>query len=204
MQQPLFPNIPFAAVFATVLLGGLGYVVWVDLKTGKIPKLGTVSLFCSGFTLNIVRGGWVSGEGHRLWLFDAGNPLLGSLDGLLFALVGFLAGFGLFFLLWIFSVGGGGDVKLVGAVGAWLGYRYVFMAIALSVAFLLLLTMLSIGYRLLGGKLPQKPVTSLPGHPQVRRTETTFALSFSLGSAVVVLLFFFGYLDYLHAAPPPG
>jgi Flp pilus assembly protein protease CpaA len=204
MQQPLFPNIPFAVVFSTILLGGLVYVAWVDLKTGKIPNRLTVSIFLIGFALNIVRGGWVSGEGHPLWLFDPGNPLWGSLDGVLFALVGFLVGFGFFFLLWIFSVGGPGDVKLVGAVGAWLGYRYVLFAVALSVPFLLLLAILAIGYRLLGGKLPQKSTTSLPGHPEAQRTMTTFGLSFCLGSAVVVLLFFFGYLDYLHTAPPPG
>jgi hypothetical protein len=163
-----------------------------------------VSLCLIGFALNIVRGGWVSGEGHPLWLFDPGNPLWGILDGVLFALVGFLAGFGFFFLLWIFSVGGGADVKLVGAVGAWLGYRYVFFAIALSVPFIVLLAMLAIGFRLLGGKLPEKPTTSLPGHPQARRTMTTFALSFCLGSSVVVLLFLLGYLDYLHTAPPVG
>jgi prepilin peptidase CpaA len=42
-------------------------------------------------------------------------------DGFVFSLAGFGTGFGILFVLWIIGGGGGGDVKLMGAVGAWLG-----------------------------------------------------------------------------------
>jgi prepilin peptidase CpaA len=38
-----------------------------------------------------------------------------------FALFGFATGFGILLVLWLIGGGGGGDVKLMGALGAWVG-----------------------------------------------------------------------------------
>ncbi len=74
-------------------------LVW-DVKSRRIPN----GLNLVGLILGLAFQTY-----HRGW------------DGLLFSLAGFGTGFGILFILWIIGGGGGGDVKLMGAVGAWLG-----------------------------------------------------------------------------------
>ena len=85
-----------------------------DLKNRKIPNWLTVSSAIIGLLFHI---------------FTAG------LDGVWFSLGGFAVGFGILFVLWMIGGGGGGDVKLMGAVGAWLGPKYTFGIFLLSVFF---------------------------------------------------------------------
>ena len=54
-------------------------------------------------------------------MFDTGSVWLGLLDGILFALLGFIVAFGFMLAFWIFGLCGGGDVKLLSAVAIWLG-----------------------------------------------------------------------------------
>src|SRR5262245_15375967 len=108
-MEPFFPNLAFAIVFVAVLAVGLALAAWRDWTTMTVPKRLTVGLLGAGLLLNVVRGTWLAAEGVDGWLPSAGMPLLGTLDGLLFSLSGFGVGFGLFFLLWIFGVAGGGD-----------------------------------------------------------------------------------------------
>jgi len=194
MAQPFFPNLPFAVTFAAPLAAGLVYAAWTDWKTLVVSKWVSVGLLAGGLILNVVRGAWLSAVGGRVWLFDPGPALLGGVDGFAFALVGFLAGFGLFFLLWIFGVCGGGDVKLVGAVGAWLGPGYVFYAILLSIPFLVLLVLITLSCRVLGGKLPSQSSAAPPRHPTPRRQVTSYALSFALGAGVVLVFLAAGFV----------
>jgi len=74
-------------------------LVW-DLRTRRIPNAITVSALVAALLFHAITSGWA---------------------GLGFALAGFGAGFGLLFVLWLVGGGGGGDVKLMGALGAWLG-----------------------------------------------------------------------------------
>lgn len=67
--------------------------------------------------------------------------------GLLNGLGGFLAGFGILFILWMVGGGGGGDVKLIGALSVWLGYR---MTLAVLVASIVLVVLFTIGTVLWG------------------------------------------------------
>ena len=88
---------PFQAV--AVMLFTAVALVW-DVRTRRIPNgLNVLGLIAGVVFHTVQRGG----------------------DGLLFSLAGFGTGFGILFLLWISGGGGGGDVKLMGAVGAWLG-----------------------------------------------------------------------------------
>jgi prepilin peptidase CpaA len=75
--------------------------VW-DIRVKKIPNKLTLPVFGLGLVYQIAFNG-LSGLG------DAG--------------LGFLLGFGLLFLLWMIGTGGGGDVKLIGGLSVWLGWK---------------------------------------------------------------------------------
>ena len=68
-----------------------------DVRTGRLPNWLTVPMFALGFLVHTLA--------HR-WL------------GLQFSLLGFATGFGVLFVLWVFGGGGGGDVKMMSALGA--------------------------------------------------------------------------------------
>ncbi|AZS16853.1 prepilin peptidase [Paenibacillus motobuensis] len=71
-----------------------------DVRSMKIPNKITLSGFIIGLAYHAVTGG---------------------IEGILFAMKGAAAGFGLMFIMYLFRAVGGGDVKLFGAIGAWLG-----------------------------------------------------------------------------------
>ncbi|HEY3789415.1 MAG TPA: A24 family peptidase [Urbifossiella sp.] len=204
-MQPFFPNLAFAIVFVGILALGLACASWIDWHTARIPNRLTMSLLACGLLLNAVRGTWMAAQGVDGWLPSAGSPLLGTLDGLLFALSGAAVGFGLFFLMWIFSVAGGGDAKLATAIGGWFGAKWIVGSIVLALPFLMLIALLSLGYRLIGGRLPKSfAAAPLPGHPQVSRRFMGYALPLTLGAYLILFALMKGYLDYregLAAAP---
>jgi prepilin peptidase CpaA len=89
-----------AAAFAVSLLGGVH-----DLLTRRIPNWLT-------FPAMLI------GVGAQAWVFG----WAGALDGTL----GLLLGFALYFPIYAFGYMGAGDVKLLMAVGAWLGWSGCF------------------------------------------------------------------------------
>ncbi|MBM84042.1 MAG: hypothetical protein CMJ78_26110 [Planctomycetaceae bacterium] len=81
-----------------------------DLRTRRIPNKLNVPVLFAGLIYQGAFNGWAG-------LQDAG--------------LAFLAGFGILFLLWMVGGGGGGDVKLMGALSVWLGFTltlYVLVA----------------------------------------------------------------------------
>ena len=62
----------------------------------------------------------------------------GAAYGLLFSLLGFLLGFGIFFVLWLLRGGryGGGDLKLFAATASWLGWFFAYWLLIVSFAIL--------------------------------------------------------------------
>lgn len=94
----MFQNLDIVvAIFA---LAFTGTAMYFDLKFRRIPNWLTVSTFAAGLIFYLASQG-VSGLG--------------------FAFGGFAAGFLPLLVLWLIGGGGGGDVKLMGALGAWLG-----------------------------------------------------------------------------------
>jgi len=63
------------------------------------------------------------------WIYQA---VFNGLPGLADAGLGFLCGFGVLFILWMVGGGGGGDVKLMGALSVWLGYQHTLVVLIVS------------------------------------------------------------------------
>jgi prepilin peptidase CpaA len=64
---------------------------------------------------------WISVGGIALGVLA--NSITRGIPGLLFALGGFALGFGLYFLFYLIHARGAGDVKLMGAIGALVGWK---------------------------------------------------------------------------------
>jgi prepilin peptidase CpaA len=117
---PTLP-LPIAVVLAAVVVAAV-----TDVWKFKVHNLLTLPLLLAGLVYHGIVGG---GEG-------LGNSLLGLVFG-----------FGSLFAFYVMGGMGGGDVKLMAAVGAWLGMPltlYVFAASALAAgAYALLLVLMS-------------------------------------------------------------
>lgn len=82
------------------LLALLAVAVVTDVRRGRIPNWLTLTIACTGLANALV--------------FGAPAPI----DA---AVLGLLAGFGLLILPWLLGAIGGGDVKMLAGIGAWLG-----------------------------------------------------------------------------------
>jgi prepilin peptidase CpaA len=87
-------------IVLVVLASGVGTGAFIDLRTRRVPNALTVSLAVAG----------VAGAVSGLSGLSVGASLFGFVIGLLLMLPGYL-----------FGATGAGDVKLLAAVGAWLG-----------------------------------------------------------------------------------
>lgn len=88
----------------------------IDFRTRRVSNKMTLPFFLLGLVYQI-----------------AFNGMPGLIDGA----QGFLAGFGTLFLLWIVGGGGGGDVKMMGAIAVWLGFETTLMVLICSTVFVL-------------------------------------------------------------------
>ncbi len=91
-----------------------------DFRCRRIPNALTLTAFLAGVLFRLATGGPAG-------LLDAG--------------LGFAAGFGTLFVLWICGGGGAGDVKLMGALGVWLGFSLTLAALVLAVVAVCLLSL---------------------------------------------------------------
>jgi prepilin peptidase CpaA len=149
--RPFFPDPGFGWTFYAVLVGLLVAALYTDLRAARIPKTLSVILLALGLVFNVVRGAFQGSADLPLWWLPSGNAFLGIADAFLFSLAGFAVGFGLFFVMFVLGACGGGDVKLMAALGAWVGPTLVVFVMAASCLVMLLLTA---GRMLLGGVSP--------------------------------------------------
>ena len=91
--------------------------VW-DVRERRIPNNLTLPVFAVGLIYQAFHG-WAG-------LADAG--------------LGFLVGFGTLFVLWMIGGGGGGDVKLMGALSVWLGFRMTLLVLIVSTLIVVIIT----------------------------------------------------------------
>ena len=93
------------------MLALLAWAALVDLRSRRIPNWLTFTLILSGIIVN----------------FSFGGPITAGQ-----ALLGFLVGFGLPLVLFVLGAIGGGDVKLLAGVGAWMGPEVVLKVFAIA------------------------------------------------------------------------
>jgi len=111
----------FAAVFTATAM------IW-DLRTRRLPNWLTVGAFVLAILFHVATDG---------------------LSGLSTALGGFAVGFGVLLVLWLIGGGGGGDVKLMGALGACLGAPLTLIVFFTSVFFALMSIMVMFVWRMI-------------------------------------------------------
>ena len=83
----------------------------IDSRTRRVPNWLTVSAVVLALVFHVLTGG---------------------LAGLGLSLAGFGTGFGILLVLWLIGGSGGGDVKLMGALGAWVGFKPILIVFFLS------------------------------------------------------------------------
>lgn len=106
------PTLSFGSILLVIVVSlfTAAAAVW-DQRYRRIPNALTVPVFLAGWIYQAAFHGW-SGLGQ------------GAL--------GFALGFGMLFILWLIGGGGGGDVKLMGALSVWLGFHLTLLVVILS------------------------------------------------------------------------
>jgi Flp pilus assembly protein protease CpaA len=211
-----YPDPVFGWTFYAVLLGFLAVATYTDIRSLTIPKTLTLSMLAVGLVFGVVRGIWMGSvlqaneSSLVVWHF-ARTPALGALDGLLCSLEGILAAFAVFFVLWLIGLMKGGDLKLVTALGAWVGPIIVGLVVLGSIPVLLVLgTVLLI--RKVFRRGVQKTVFNVAGKAHVenikhgrkgpkQRAEIWLAYSLPVAISAALLLGYLVVHDQQHPVP---
>ena len=172
-------NLPLVLFLVCVGLFTAVAAAW-DLRMRRIPNKLTLPVFGLGLLYQGVFYGWAG-------LANAGQ--------------GFAIGFGLLFVLWIIGGGGGGDVKLMGALSVWLGFRLTVLVLLGSTVFVLVGTLGVIAWGMVTrgavktqekyvavskGKKGKKPKAETLQQRQQRRV-MAYAVPVALATWVVVI-----------------
>ncbi|QDU41345.1 Type IV leader peptidase family protein [Maioricimonas rarisocia] len=114
------PDLSVASLVLVIVVAAFtaAAAIW-DIRERRIPNKLTLPVFFAGWIYQAVFHGW-SGLG------DGG--------------LGFLVGFGVLFALWMVGGGGGGDVKLMGALSVWIGFQLTLLVMIISTFLVLAVT----------------------------------------------------------------
>ena len=146
----------------------------IDYRTKKIPNWLTVPSAIAALLFHLVSGGGT---------------------GLLWALAGFAVGFALLILPWILGGGGMGDVKLLAALGIWLGPLLILPAFGLgAVCALIMGVMLMVASTFTSGiSTTQRrflnkggAATATAGSPRKYKRVLPFAVPVAIGTWLVL------------------
>jgi prepilin peptidase CpaA len=118
-----------------------------------------------------------------------------QLNGLWAALSGFAAGFGIFFVLWMIGTAGGGDVKLMGALGPWMGGLLTLKVMFVSLIFVTVGTfgvvvwsVLSNGLRRTKTQYLKSNISAETSNERQKRRIMAFAAPVALATWTVVIV----------------
>lgn len=150
----------------------------LDYRYRRIPNTLTVPMCLMGLVYQIAFYGW---------------------PGLQTALLGFLAGFGILFGLWMIGSAGGGDVKLMGGLSVWLGASLTLKVLFVSLIFvaagtgiLLLVSLCSKGLRKTKSsyiRTEMKKGKAETSAQRAKRRVMAFAMPVALATWCVLALF---------------
>lgn len=217
MPNMFFPATAYAWVFCVTLFALTGIAAWIDTRKAIVPNRLTVLILVLGLLANAVRGGWLAADSQSVWwLVGAGDGRvwLGVIDGLLFALFGFIIVFAIMFGFWIFGLCGGGDVKLLAAVAAWVGMPNFLLVWFGS---LIVLIVWTLGQVVLGGFTPRRIAKNLakaanpkndrpagqPANNKRGQLRTTFSFPVAVATVVVLMWLFRYELQLVPPKPQP-
>ncbi len=98
-------NIGYWEITLIALLPGILYAAWIDYAQRRVPNWLNALLAAAGLTAQGAYFGWYQHGG----------------GGVGWGLLGLLVGFGVLIVPWLMHGMGAGDVKLLAAIGCWLG-----------------------------------------------------------------------------------
>ncbi len=133
--------------------------VFTDVKSRKIPNWLTVSSFVAALVVHSITGGW---------------------GGLLSSLCGFATGFAILLTLFLIGGGGGGDVKLMGAVGAWVGVWPTLLIFVSSAVFVILI--------MVGVVLRHGPTAKTSAEESIMKLTLPYAVPVGLALVLVLII----------------
>jgi prepilin signal peptidase PulO-like enzyme (type II secretory pathway) len=207
MSTQFFPNASFGWFYVVSILGLLAVCAVVDAKRLLVPKVYTLGLAALGLGLNMVRGGWLGANELNVWLFGPAGIAGGVADGVLFAIAGLLTGFTLFFLQWILTLCGGGDVKLAAGLGACLGPMLFLVAFILTLPAVVLLALIRAAGRILQGQRVAHYLRAEERDTEEgkrKRRIQSYSLPLALGTALMMLGLLGTELGIFQPKPIPG
>ncbi len=126
---------PFSALLVAIVVAFTAVCAVIDWRTWRIPNWLTVPAFILGLAARTAHEGWAG-------LFDS--------------LLGFGIGFGLLLVLWLLGGGGAGDVKMMGALGAWLGMDLILRVFLASALATIVLALGALAYRRIASRASGK------------------------------------------------
>lgn len=165
----------WAAIAVSVFIG---IAVYTDLKWRRIPNWITVPAFALAVLFHVLVAGW---------------------SGLAMSLAGFGTGFGILLVLWLIGGGGGGDVKLMGAAGAWVGAIPILAIFIGSAFFAVLCTIAMMMHnRIHGGQLisaRSDGSTETPNLPRSNPLKQHVPYAVPVAMATVCVVFVLSMID---------
>lgn len=159
----------FGVLFLAIVVAFTVVCLIMDVRTRRIPNWLTVPTFGLGLLAHTVVGGW---------------------SGLQFSLAGFGTGFGVLLALWLIGGGGGGDVKMMGALGSWLGAWLTIEVFIASAIVTIVIVSAGIIYAAATGRdreaVKKKKSGDAGKTPSASRRALPYAVPLSLGTWVVL------------------
>jgi len=172
--------------FLTLILSSILVVAAItDLRTQKIPNLITFSAMFLGLVFYSITNGW---------------------NGLLFSFEGLLLGIGLLIIPYLMGGMGAGDAKLMGAIGAMIGPKGVFIAFLYTAiaggVYALILLMFNMEY--FKDFMKRSSITiksfaftrqfiSVPAEESQKKPKLCYGVAIAVGTFSYVLLGYYGY-----------